>query len=207
MRESKIFVFLAPLLLFSCVLPESTHVAPDFFLLSSIGTENDDNFSGSNMNHSFYLKEVEVPEYLKESRMVSRPDSVSIEFRELQRWGEPIADGIGRVLSLNLSRNLDTYYFSIFPNRRKKDVVWEIAVSMVRFERFQENKVRIEALWDISDGGHVKKHGVFRSELLIDKSAGYSVRSEVRALDACLEGFAKELSAVISAQDSGNLER
>ena len=75
----------------SCIVPESTHVEPTFHLLSAI--DFDQNDSGSEeTNHfsqdedlpgcTFYLKQIEVPSYLQENRIISRLQKGKIEFRE-----------------------------------------------------------------------------------------------------------------------------
>ena len=106
---------------------------PDFYLLSN--TVQDQNQSKINEDHSFYLREIELPEYLKDSRLVLRPTPHTIKFREVDRWGEPLEDGIARVLAMNLQDQFNNSRYSIFPNRRKDGLRWDLAVSFSSFER------------------------------------------------------------------------
>ena len=84
----------------SCVVPESTHVKPDFYLLAPIS--EDRNQTDFDTENSFYVNQVQVPRYLQDNRLVCRLREESVEFRESHRWGEPLEEGIARVLGSNL---------------------------------------------------------------------------------------------------------
>ena len=127
-----------------CVIPESNHVEPDYYLLTE--TNIDQNKNSSTAELSFYLREIELPRYLKESRMIYRPTDHTIEFREHKRWGEPLEDGIARVLSLNIQNQVSKSHFTIFPNRRKDNLEWDISISFSSFEKVSDQLV-IDANW------------------------------------------------------------
>ena len=100
----------------SCIVPESTHVKPTFHLLSkstldvnqtTISSSSFKDGNSSQIGYPFYLRQIELPYYLQESRIVSRPKQGEIEFRENDCWGEPLIEGIGRVVGLNLSQILN----------------------------------------------------------------------------------------------------
>ena len=145
MKKFHSLIPLAVLALAGCIMPESNHVEPDFYLLSN--TVQDQNQSKINEDHSFYLREIELPEYLKDSRLVVRPTSHTIKFREVDRWGEPLEDGIARVLAMNLQDQFNDSKYSIFPNRRKEGLRWDLAVSFSSFERIANDRVSIAAKW------------------------------------------------------------
>ena len=86
------------LLLASCVIPESNHVEPTYHLLSEL--KSDRNNTSETGQFSFYVRQVELPAYLQENRLVSRPKQGLIEFTEDDRWGEPLEEGIARVLGI-----------------------------------------------------------------------------------------------------------
>ena len=145
MKKFHSLIPLTVLALAGCIMPESNHVEPDFYLLSN--TVQDQNQSKINEDHSFYLREIELPEYLKDSRLVVRPTSHTIKFREVDRWGEPLEDGIARVLAMNLQDQFNDSKYSIFPNRRKEGLRWDLAVSFSSFERIANDRVSIAAKW------------------------------------------------------------
>ena len=111
MKKPYLVLTLTVFALSSCIIPESNHVEPDFYLLSN--TVQDQNQSKFNEDHSFYLREIELPEYLKDSRLVLRPTPHTIKFREVDRWGEPLEDGIARVLAMNLQDQFNNSRYSI----------------------------------------------------------------------------------------------
>ena len=97
----------------SCIVPESTHVKPTFHLLSKTTFDQNQTLIFrstrkrviiANIGYPFYLRQIELPYYLQENRIVNRPRQGEIEFRENDRWGEPLIEGIGRVVGLNLSQ-------------------------------------------------------------------------------------------------------
>jgi len=190
---------LALLTFSSCVVPESTHVTPDFYLLSPIQSAE---FNNSKKDgHSFYMKEVEITEFLNSSKMIARPNEYSIEFRESKRWGEPLADGIARVVSLNLSNELNTNFFSIFPNRRERELLWDIGLSVTDFGQTGLNKVRIAVLWEIENSQKdFSRRGSYSLDLEIDGNQTDATQNQVKSLNQCLHLLSLDLAKVINSE-------
>jgi uncharacterized lipoprotein YmbA len=76
MRHLILLSFPSLIFLGSCVVPESTHVEPDFYLLSTVLA--DENHTNSESEKSFYINQVQLPRYLQDSRLVYRPKEESI---------------------------------------------------------------------------------------------------------------------------------
>lgn len=141
----------------SCIVPESTHVKPTFHLLSKTTFDQNQTTSpiqlkegyNSHQGHPFYLRQIELPYYLQENRIVNRPKQGEIEFRENDRWGEPLIEGIGRVVGLNLSQILNSPFYSVYPHRKKIGANWDISITVIRFENVSNNEVLLEASWEI----------------------------------------------------------
>ena len=183
------------MILSGCIIPESNHVAPDFYLLSDV--KNDDNKSMGDSEISFYLREIELPRYLKDSRMVSRPTDHTIEFRESKRWGEPLEDGIARAISLNIVNQVHSSQFAIFPNRRKDGLNWDISVTFSAFEKASEHIV-IEAKWSAKDKSGALVTGSYSSALPLEPNGGESL--EISTYNLALDKLAKRiLSSLISS--------
>ncbi len=183
----------------SCVVPESTHITPDFYLLSPIKSAESNNSKKS--GNSFYMMEVEIPEFLNSSKMIARPNEYSIEFRESKRWGEPLADGISRVVSLNLSNELNTNFFSIFPNRRERELLWDIGLSVTDFSRINQNEVRLAVLWEIQNSQKdFTRRGSYTQDLEIDGNLTDAAQNQVKSLNQCLHQLSLELAKVINSE-------
>ncbi len=191
MKFLRVFWLCVYLLLIGCFLPESNHVEPDYYLLSAL--PSDSNLSSFANDHSFYLREVEIPKYLQDSRMIMRSGTSSIRFRESKRWGEPLEDGIGRVLSLNLAAELNCSSYSYFPHRRKDDPKWDLSVSFSSFEIVGE-EVLVAGAWSAR---HDAKEAVLQSNSfrwLLKVEPGAGEVKEVRALNEGLRNLSREMT-------------
>jgi len=183
-------LFLCMFLFFlkGCIVPESNHVAPDFYLLTDLPLH--DTQIVEDEKFTFYLREIEIPKYLKDPRMVVRPTQHTIKFRESKRWGEPLQDGIARVVGLNIQNQFSHSQCSIFPNRRKEGLVWDISISFSVFEVVSENIV-VEAKWVARKVGANSVTGSFSSNLPMDTSA--SEESVVLAFNEALFDLSRNL--------------
>jgi uncharacterized lipoprotein YmbA len=197
----------------SCIVPESTHVNPTFHLLTKSIFDNnqsvpqpsdllESNYTSS--GRPFYLRQIELPYYLQESRIVSRPDEANIEFRENDRWGEPLLEGIGRVVGLNLSQILNSPFYSVYPHRKKIGTPWEVSVTMLRFEKVSKSTVKIEASWEIfnidfKNGAYPLQNGKVNTVVFIKPSGlkSQSIEHEIDSLSKSLRILSELISASI----------
>ena len=186
----------------SCIVPESTHVKPTFHLLSKITFDQNQTTTssvqtkeGNNSQHGhpFYLRQIELPYYLQENRIVNRPKQGEIEFRENDRWGEPLIEGIGRVVGLNLSQILNSPVYSVYPHRKKIGANWEISITIIRFENVSNNEVLLEASWEIFNMNFKNGTYPFRSgkvnnldSIQASRGADSIIKDEVVALSDSL---------------------
>ena len=105
-----------PILLFvismlgGCIIPESNHVAPEYHLLVSLSSDDNETLQVPDL--SFYVREVSIPPYLDDSRFARRQNTSSLSYEENHRWGEPLGEGISRVVGLNLSSIMSSLSYS-----------------------------------------------------------------------------------------------
>jgi len=139
------------ILLGACVsvVPKSTHVEPTNYLLtpvdSNLSTSDSDFLNGT----SFYVRQVELATYLEDRGLVSRAESNKVEFSNLHRWGEPLDEGIARVVAKNLSIVLGTLNYSAYPHRQKPQCDVDIGLHIERFEQIPGAKVILVGTWQI----------------------------------------------------------
>ena len=172
----------------SCLIPEANHSVSDYFLLTSrVGESNNSTQSDP---ASFYVKEVRLPHYLQDKRLVSRPTDDTIFFRENQRWGEPLEMGISRVIGQNLGSLLNTFDYGVYPQRRKFEYSSEIEVTIERFEMTAGNLVKLRAFWEVNKKDGDKQKNVFEQSFSVKDS---DVQSEVRALSDLLFDMSKDI--------------
>jgi len=139
------------ILLGACVsvVPKSTHVEPTNYLLtpvdSNLSTSDSDFLNGT----SFYVRQVELATYLEDRGLVSRTESNKVEFSNLHRWGEPLDEGIARVVAKNLSIVLGTLNYSAYPHRQKPQCDVDIGLHIERFEKVSRAKVTLVGTWQL----------------------------------------------------------
>ncbi len=171
-----------------CIIPESNHVAPNFYLLSDLALPVEQTPHDTEL--TFYLREIELPRYLKEPRMVIRPSEHTIKFRESERWGEPLEDGISRAVSLNIQNQVSKSQFSIFPNRRKEGLAWDLSISFSSFELIGQEVV-VVAKWEAKKKGEELITGSFVQKTVINQSD--SVDQEITTLNHALFELSSKL--------------
>jgi uncharacterized lipoprotein YmbA len=202
-------------ILSSCIVPESTHKESIFHLLTKtsydqnrtfneIANRGDTGVEGNVL--TFYLRQIELPYYLQENRIINRPDNAKIEFRENHRWGEPLEEGIGRVIGLNLSQLLQCPFYSVYPHRQKVGTNFEIGITINRFERVSSNKVLFDGRWqlftnDFKNGSFPISNGM--EIILVDidtsNSRSDSINEEVMALSESLSMVAERVAVAVNS--------
>ena len=135
----------------ACVnmIHDSTHVKTSNYLLTETITELPPADSDFLNGAFFYVRPVELASYLGDSRIVSRTSPNKVSFSESHRWGEPLEEGIGRVVGKNLSGLLGTLNYSAYPNRKKAGNDFEIGITIDRFERVAKDRVSLIGSWQL----------------------------------------------------------
>jgi len=186
----------------SCVIPESNHQESTFHLLTSLDGESNSTLLSAGT--SFYLRQVELPSYLQDNRLVARPKQGLIEFAETERWGESLEEGISRVVGLNLSERLDTLGYSVFPHRRKPGCRFDLGLTFSRFERIAPGEVLIEVLCDLYRDNKLVSQVRFQKELGFEEPRQtHDASLQVLALSQCLS----DLSAFLVLEMEANGEK
>lgn len=168
--------------LWGCVIPKSNHVEPKFYLLNPIFDDRNDTLL-SMPNISFHVNEVNLPPYLDDNRLVSRVGNSGISYRENSRWGEPIGEGIARVLSLNLSSKLGTLNFSSYPHRPRPNCKFEVFVKILRFERIDQDKIKLDCILDIYGRKKLSSQKSFEKTVTIVEE---DIQSEIESISLAL---------------------
>jgi len=106
-----------------------------------------------------------LPGYLQRRQMVIRyADNVDIEVRDFQRWGEDLGEGMARVISASMTRELKSVRGVALPLRTGAPVDLRVQVEVRRFEGCPEGSVILEALWNVQKAGEALREGYFRQE-------------------------------------------
>ena len=200
---ASVLILVAVFIVFSwaCVnvIPESTHVKPTNYLLAESITELPPADSDFLNGAVFYVRPVELAPYLGKSYIVARTSANKVLFSELHRWGEPLGEGIARVVGKNLSGLLGTLNYSAYPNRKKSRNDFEIGITIDRFERISGGKVSLVGSWQLYRDNKQAHVAALGETIAIPASSKADVdkTSEVAALSQVLRKVSERIAAEI----------
>src|SRR5437762_10090452 len=97
------------------------------------------------------LGPVGLAAYLDRPQIVTRPAADKIDLGEFDQWGEPLRDGISRVLAEDLSRQMPSAKIAISPWRSLESVRYQVVVDVTRFDGPAGGDVAFEARWRVLD--------------------------------------------------------
>ena len=105
---------------------------------------------------------VSVPEYLDRSQLVSRSGANALVVDDDNRWGEPLADSLPRVLSENLSHYLPGGRVVTPEEARGQKVPYEYVVALDAYEPDGKGNAIMRGHWLLRDArkGKVVAEGV-----------------------------------------------
>ena len=138
---------------------------------------------------------IEVPEYLIRQNLVYNHDENTLHIFSLDLWGEPLVDGIQRVMALNLSGLLHTQNMRFFPWNPQRAPDYGVKVNLLQLDA-NENEAMIKAEWLVyrpTNGESVKRR---ISQLKLPLPSGASEPEQVA------EAYSKlllQLSEIIAA--------
>jgi uncharacterized lipoprotein YmbA len=134
-----------------------------------------------------------VPGLLDQPQIVTRQGTDEITRAEFDRWAEPLADTLPRVLAENLAALANTDRIAVFPWDPARPVQYQVIVTVMRFDGTMGGNVVLDARWSVlaTDG----------QELAINRSvltqptgrAGY--QAMVAAMSRALVALSREIAA------------
>lgn len=181
---ARVVLAAAPLILAGCsLLPEPRPDPTRFYVLAADAAS-----AVTPGGPTVQLRAVEVAGYLRNRPMVVRRAGSEIEFREHARWGEPLEQGVARVLSSGLrARGV-----SVAPAGAVAPV---LAVRVLACEGASDGAVIFRAAWELT-GGASPATGEF-----VAVGLRWDVKSEgslATQLGAAVVSLAEEVAAAAS---------
>ncbi|PIE39096.1 MAG: hypothetical protein CSA53_03315 [Gammaproteobacteria bacterium] len=146
---------------------------------------------------SIGVEPVSVAQYLDREQLVLRDGPNSLYIPPYQRWGEPLSDGISRVIRLNLASLLRTETILNFPWRRDRQPEYAVKVSVLSLDSTADNAFLV-AEWSVSRQGKVIAQRLSQLEQENQGSDGAAVSA---AYSALLLSLSKQISEVIHRQE------
>jgi uncharacterized lipoprotein YmbA len=139
---------------------------------------------------------VSLPAYLDRPQVVMRTAPDDIEVREFDQWGEPLRDGITRVVAVNVARLLPESLVVVFPWRSTERIRYQIVVEVTQMDGPAGGNVTLDARWRLLDaaGKQVVARAVHLSEPA-GPSAATTASAMSRAIGTLSRDIADELRA------------
>jgi uncharacterized lipoprotein YmbA len=138
---------------------------------------------------------VRLPGLLDRPQIVTRRGADEITQAEFDRWAEPLADTVPRVLAENVAALQKTDRIAVFPWDPAQSVQYQLVVDVMRFDGAVGGDVVLDARWRIlaADG---KELAVNRSVLTQPTGrAGY--QAVVTAMSRALTALSREIAATL----------
>jgi uncharacterized lipoprotein YmbA len=147
-RRDALWPWLALALLGGCSLLKAQPDRSRFYTLSRVGARAP---APAGPQLVVGVRRVAVPDYLDRPELVTRVGPNEVRLSENDRWAEPLSDGVGRALHLDLSARLGAaaVYRDPWPQNAPIDTV--VSVELIRFERLARGPAQLEARFAVRD--------------------------------------------------------
>ncbi len=125
---------------------------PDYYLLTSLSkTDNQDGSleaSKIDKKKTIIIGPVEIPAYLDRQEIVRRKGSNKVHVLKLNRWAEPLPNGMERVLAQNIftisGGKILCYPFSMIVPEEEKNFDLRVMLNVYQFEGTDDGKCRLD---------------------------------------------------------------
>lgn len=146
---------------------------------------------------------VEIPEYLNRNALVYSESGNRLHVASSERWGEPLAAGIQRVLGTNLAAQLGTQNLQTYPWSPGQTPDFGVTLRIVSLDA-HHNRAELLAEWELrapADGVTVTRR---LSRLQVDLDGGVTTAKLAPAYSELLVRLSEEIAAVIQAELSAS---
>lgn len=136
---------------------------------------------------------VRLPQYLDRPEMVARSGANALVIDDDNRWGEPLAESVPRVLAENLSRHLPQGRVVVAPEARGDTVRYEYLVALDAYEPDGAGNAVMRGRWHLRDTrtGRAVAEGVIDERRAIGSAAAPAA---VAALNENLNDASRQIA-------------
>ncbi|MDX1394326.1 MAG: PqiC family protein [Gemmatimonadota bacterium] len=202
-RRTRLLIALVSVVVSGCFSPRED--PSRFFLLTSGPWEAADVPPAAEGDGSIAVGPIELPDYLAGPLLVTRLGENEIVVSGFERWAEPLHDNILRVLTTNLSADLQTRVVA-YPALLQEDVRLRVPITVRRFERDSTGVVALWADWriDAATTGNTMRRG---SSRISQPASGTEGDASVVAMSDALVTLSREIATAIRAVPPGGADR
>lgn len=140
---------------------------------------------------------VHVAGYLDRPQIVTRPDADRIDLGDFDQWGEPLRDGISRVLAEDLARQMPSARIAVFPWRGLESFRYRVVVNVTRLDGPAGGDLVLEARWYVLDAAG--KEIALKTTRLTEPTGGAGYSATVSAMSRTLAALSREIAQALAA--------
>ncbi len=147
-----------------------------------------------------------MPRYLDRPQLVTRTDANTLELAEFDKWSEPLADMIGRVLAEDLTHRLRGDRIFLLPVRQAVLIDRIVDVQIMRFDADAGGHVTLDAGWQVfGDGG--RSLIAARDTLVQEPASGAGKAAIAAAMSRALSRLAADIADAIASGEAASHRR
>jgi uncharacterized lipoprotein YmbA len=179
----------------SCSLPEAQADPTRFFVLSTPAANAGGNLVAS--APAIHVRAIELASYIRSRPLIVRKSENEVEFREFARWGEPLEQGIARVLREELLARGAASAVAISGVRAtNRPYDFELTVRVLACEGTTGGAVIFRAVWELVGAGGKNAPSIARGDFHPEglKWDGKTETSLVAELSKAVAGLAGEIA-------------
>ena len=140
---------------------------------------------------------VDLPPLLDRPGIVTRRGPAQIERAEFDRWAEPLADSIPRVLASDLGSRLGTDRLAVLPWEASGSFQYQVVVDVARFDGVMGKQVILDARWRVL--GRDGRELLVRRSVLTEATDGASYQALVASMSRALGALSQEIASGLTA--------
>lgn len=138
---------------------------------------------------------IRLTPYLKRTPIATRVGKNEIEYSQIDRWAEPLANVIPFIIAQNLNRLLDPDDIELHPWYGADRMQYAVKVDMLAFNRNTAGDAELEADWEIEDNTGRDLYSDYTK--LVVPATDNTTEASVFALGVALSDFSLEIAAAI----------
>jgi uncharacterized lipoprotein YmbA len=189
---------LCSLLVTGCSILAPQPDASRFFVLAPLpNTETQESGSESLPlpNAILGIGPIRLPPYLDRNEIAVRVSPTQVTYSTTDRWAEPLAGNMKRVLLQNLSQLVGTNRIVIYPWSNALEVTYQIRIELLSFEATKSGEVQLAARYTILHGS--ERQPLVVREVNFSRPAAADTAAEVGALSATLGDLSRDIAATL----------
>jgi uncharacterized lipoprotein YmbA len=141
---------------------------------------------------------VRLPGYVDRGPIVTRRGAEQIDLGELDRWGEPLADAVPRILTENLATLMPAERFAQFPWLGSRQIQYQVVVDITRFDGPLGGAVVLESRWRII--GPERKDLGERRFATSEPAAAATYPAQVAAMSRAIAALSRDIASGLAAR-------